>query len=183
MHRSAHVALTHPRRQAQGRFQATMSRGRMIGRRSAAEWWRLRSKAIPFMQRAFVVVLVGAGVFVWFTSADLPPIVASHFDAHGVANGFMSRGAYTVLVLSLVVGVPALIGFSAPWLRRLPPQLINVLKRQYWLAPQRRAASLESLSSMFLALAFGLVFFLCFVHWLVVLYRRFGRVPVARTSR
>ena len=161
------------------------------------------------MQRAFILVLVMAGTYVWVTSGDLPPVVASHFGPGGVANGFMGKGAYTSLMLAVVIAIPALIAFSGQLVRFIPLQLINLPNKQYWLAPQRRAATLEALSSMSLPFAFALVVFLCFIHWLVlqanavqpaklqevplfvglavfgvatvlwliVLFRRFGRVP------
>ncbi len=120
------------------------------------------------MQKVFVLVLVVACAFVWLTSGDLPPVMASHFGPGGTANGFMSKGAYTALMLAAVIAVPALIALSAQLVRVLPPQLINLPNRQYWLAPQRREATLQALSSLVLPFAFALVVFLCFVHWLVV---------------
>ncbi len=119
------------------------------------------------MQKVFLLVLVVAGAFVWLTSGDLPPVVASHFGPGGAANGFMGKGTYTAFMLTVVVVVPALVAFSGRLARALPPRLVNLPNRQYWLAPPRRAATLESLSSMSLTFACVLVLFLCFVHWLV----------------
>ncbi|HJU70865.1 MAG TPA: hypothetical protein VJ603_03390 [Paucimonas sp.] len=161
------------------------------------------------MQRVLVLVLVVAAGFVWLTSGDLPPVVASHFVPGGTANGFMRKGTYMAFMLAVVVAVPALIGFSGQLVRVLPLQLVNLPNKQYWLAPQRSAATLESLSSLSVPFALALAAFLCFVHWLVVqanavqparlsegslfiglaafgvatvlwllvLFRRFGRVP------
>ena len=161
------------------------------------------------MQRIFLLVLVACGAFVWITSGDLPPVVASHFGPGGAANGFMGKGAYTAFMLAFVVAVPALVAWSTLLVRVLPTHLINLPHRQYWLAPQRRAATLDALSSLSLRFALVLAVFLCFVHWLVVranaarpatlpetplfvglavfgvatllwlvvLFRRFGRVP------
>ena len=161
------------------------------------------------MRRAFVLVLALAGAFVWLTSGGLPDVVASHFGPGGAANGFVSRSTYTSLMLAVVVAVPALIALSGQLVRVLPVQLVNLPNKGYWLAPQRRAATLEALSSMSAAFATALAVFLCFVHWLVVqanagqpaklqeaslivglvvfgvatvlwllvLFRRFGRVP------
>ena len=120
------------------------------------------------MRRVLLLVLVVAAGFVWLTSGDLPPVVASHFGSGGAANGFMGKGTYTAFMLAVVVAVPALIGFSGQLVRVLPLQLVNLPNKQYWLAPQRRAATLESLSSLSVPFALALVVFLCFVHWLVV---------------
>ena len=120
------------------------------------------------MRRVLLLVLVVAAGFGWLTSGDLPPVVASHFGSGGAANGFMGKGTYTAFMLAMVVAIPALIGFSGQLVRVVPLQLVNLPNKQYWLAPQRRAATLESLSSIGVPFALALVVFLCFVHWLVV---------------
>jgi uncharacterized membrane protein len=120
------------------------------------------------MQRVLVFVLVLAGGFVWLTSGDLPSVVASHFGAGGNANGFMSKSMYTALMLAAVMAIPSLVGFSGQLVRVVPLQSVNLPNKEYWLAPQRRAATLESLSSLSGLFAIVLTFFMCFVHWLVV---------------
>jgi uncharacterized membrane protein len=120
------------------------------------------------MRRVLLLVLVVAAGFIWLTSGDLPPVVASHFGSGGAANGFMGKGTYTAFMLAMVVAVPALIGFSGQLVRVVPIQLVNLPNKQYWLAPQRRAATLESVSSIGVPFALALVVFLSFVHWLVV---------------
>jgi len=120
------------------------------------------------MRRFFLLVLIAAGAFVWLSSGALPSVVASHFGSGGLANGFMGRGSYTALMLALVVVVPALVASSALLVRVLPPQLVNLPNKRYWLSPERRATSLEALASLSLRFAATLAVFLCFVHWLVV---------------
>src|SRR5664279_3219394 len=120
------------------------------------------------MQGIFILVLVAAAAFVWITSGDLPPVVASHFGPGGTANGFMGKGMYIAVMLAVVVAVPALVGMSGQLVRVLPVQLVNLPNKQYWLAPERRAATIESLSSVSAVFSLALVVFLCFVHWLVV---------------
>jgi len=73
-----------------------------------------------------------------------------------------------MLMLVLVVAAPALVASSALWARVLPPQLVSLPNKRYWLSPERRAASLEVLASLSLRFAAALAIFLCFVHWLVV---------------
>jgi len=52
--------------------------------------------------------------------------------------------------------------------KKLPPQLVNLPNKRHWLAPERRAESLEALGSLSMGFAAGLAIFLGFVHWLVV---------------
>ena len=120
------------------------------------------------MKAAFAAVILAVGMFVWLTSESLPPVVASHFGLGGAANGFSGKDAYRALMLATVLGVPGLIASSGLLVRLFPPRLINLPNKQYWLAPERFEASLESLTSLFIALAAALAVFLGYVHWLVV---------------
>jgi hypothetical protein len=114
------------------------------------------------------LVLVFSGAFVWMSSGDLPPVVATHFGPGGYANGLMDRGSYRVFILITVVAIPSLVGFSGYLVRMLPNGLINIPNKQYWLAPQRRAKTLETIAYMNVYLGILLAAFLCFVHCLVV---------------
>lgn len=68
---------------------------------------------------------------------QLPPRVASHFDASGQPNGWMSKQAFAV-VNALVLLLLALL-FLLPAAIRWPDSLVNLPHREYWLAPERRA--------------------------------------------
>jgi uncharacterized membrane protein len=120
------------------------------------------------MGRVLLIVLVATGSFVLFTGNGLPEVVASHFGAGGAANGAMGKGVYTVFMLVMVIGVPLLVAGSMLLVRKLPPQLVNLPNKRHWLAPERRAQSLEALGSLTMGFAAALSIFLGFVHWLVV---------------
>jgi hypothetical protein len=120
------------------------------------------------MLRVFVVLLATAGAFVWLTSAALPPVVASHFGPGGAADGHMGKGPYTAFMVALVIALPLLVASTSLLVRIVPPEMVNLPNRQYWLAPERRAASLAAIGSLLLRFASALAMFLCFVHWLVV---------------
>jgi uncharacterized membrane protein len=70
---------------------------------------------------------------------QLPDVVASHFDAAGHADGWMSKPAFmavhgAVLLLMIVTfaGIPAV---------RWPDSLVNLPHKEHWLAPERRRAT------------------------------------------
>jgi len=57
-----------------------------------------------------VALYIACGaVFIWLTSMRLPPLVASHFGASGLANGFMTRTGYIVSWWRLLIGLPAFV--------------------------------------------------------------------------
>jgi len=116
----------------------------------------------------FVILLAGAAVFIWLTSGGLPEIVASHFVASGAANGFMPRRFYVGFMLVFVVALPSALVFLPAANLNKPNARINLPNREYWLAPERRAETLEVLHAYMARIGSMLVIFLSYVHWLVV---------------
>jgi uncharacterized membrane protein len=97
----------------------------------------------------FVLMAAGAGAYFRHSYPLLPTVMASHFDARGIANGWSSKQTFfeifawmTVLGAVLVFGMPRIIAVT-------PIQLINLPNKQYWLGPEQRARSLEFLSGWF----------------------------------
>jgi hypothetical protein len=123
------------------------------------------------MQKAawtvFVVLLVFAALFVTRSSASLPPLVASHFDAAGLPNAFMTRGGYIRFMLFLGIGLPvALVALlTLVYSRANDFKLPN---RDYWLAPQHIAQTRARLVVHGVWFGSLLVTMACFVHWLVL---------------
>jgi uncharacterized membrane protein len=113
----------------------------------------------------FIALLLFAILFVTGTASELPPMVASHFDAGGQPNAFMTRGSYIRFVLCLCVGLPVLIVaiLTVVYSRARELKLPN---REYWMAPQR----IDRTRSFLVAHAvwFGslLVVLSCCIHWL-----------------
>jgi hypothetical protein len=116
----------------------------------------------------FVMLLIAVCGLVVGTSGALPVRVASHFDAAGFANGYMTRDGYRIFMLAFSVGVPLLVVALIGWLPRLAPNLINIPNRDYWLAPERREAALAALDASALWLGCLLTALAGAVHWLVI---------------
>lgn len=108
------------------------------------------------------------GGFVYLSSSALPPVVASHFAAGGAANGFMARGTYVTLMVVLTVGLPLLFALLSSLVAKVPPNRVSLPNGDYWLAPERRAATLAFLQWHGAFLAVLIAAFLGFVHWLVL---------------
>jgi uncharacterized membrane protein len=97
----------------------------------------------------FAVLTVGAGIYFSTYYAPLPDVVASHFDGRGVPNGWQTKSAFLRVFIG-VTALAAVVGFGIPRIvATLPPQLINLPNRRYWLAPEHLAETLKFLTTYF----------------------------------
>ena len=115
-----------------------------------------------------VLALAAAAVFVIVTSAGLPEVVASHFDASGVPNGFMPRPAYVAVTLAIVVGVPLLLMLPLYLASSGSGSRLNLPNKGYWLGPERRAETVAYLRRQAHLFSVAVCMFASYVHWLVV---------------
>ena len=102
------------------------------------------------------------------TYARLPERMASHFGVNGVANGWMTRDGYFWFMVGIVtfVSLTMLAAFGS--IRFLPNSLINIPRRDYWLASERRDETAEALMGYGLwMIGLNSLFFLA-IHLLVV---------------
>jgi hypothetical protein len=116
----------------------------------------------------FVALVTAGAAFIVATSGSLPERVASHFARGGQANGWMPREAYVSFILGAAVVVPFVLVALLAWLPHAFPRAVNLPNRAYWLAEERRDATLASLSAF--AWTFGalLVLLIAGLHWAVV---------------
>jgi uncharacterized membrane protein len=116
----------------------------------------------------FLLLVAVAGFFVWATSRSLPDVVASHFVASGIANGFMPRAFYVRFMLVFVVGLPLILLLLTNVTFTAASSRINLPHREYWLAPKQREETIAYLRRHTTIFGGMLVVFLSYVHWLVV---------------
>ena len=99
---------------------------------------------------------------------SLPDRVASHFDTAGNADGYMAKKSFLVLTLCLALGDGALF-FGLTWmLGRLPASMINVPHRDYWLADERREATVRQLGTGLLWFGAVTQLFLLAIFWMTL---------------
>ena len=102
------------------------------------------------MRRLSCVLLLAAMIataaLVLATTAALPDRVASHFGPGGTADGWMTRTGYRVFMLAFALGFVQLVAATVGLLPRLFPNAVNVPNRAWWLAPERREATLAYLA-------------------------------------
>lgn len=85
-----------------------------------------------------------------------PSQMAAHFDIQGNPDRFVPKSEFfwyqiQTIIVVIVVSIPLQILFLV-----LPVNLINMPHREYWLAPERRAETVDRLSS-FAAVLFGAI--------------------------
>ena len=98
----------------------------------------------------------------------MPDVVGSHFDESGVANGFMPRSLYVGFMLVIVAVLPLLLVIVQSFVLGSTSARIKLPNREHWLAPERRAETIDFLRQRLAHFASMLVVFLGYAHWLVV---------------
>ncbi len=116
----------------------------------------------------FLLVVGGCAIFVLLSSAALGPVVASHFAASGQANGFAPHAVYVNFMLGMLVVAPSLAVFVPRLGINRPNARINLPNGAYWLAPERRQATIDTLCAHMAVFGTLLALFLTYVHSMVV---------------
>lgn len=116
----------------------------------------------------FYVLAVALIAVVMVTIGRLPPVVASHFDAAGLPNGWSSRPAYALLLV--VVGVLLPLGVTAliVGLTRGGPARLNIPARDYWTRPEHSQEAVLRVRAYVWWLGCIMAGAALLIHWLVV---------------
>ncbi len=95
--------------------------------------------------------------------ATLPERVATHFDVRGQPDDWMSRDAHAAFQAGLAVFIAAVFAGLGHFIDRLPARFINVPHRDYWFAPERRAAALQAVAALLHTIGCATLAFFMFV--------------------
>jgi uncharacterized membrane protein len=97
--------------------------------------------------RAIILLLVALALLqAAYYAPLLPDPVASHFNSAGQPNDWMSRTAFITFNLGMLVGMAALFLGLPPLVSKIPNEWINMPRKEYWLAPERRAETLDTMA-------------------------------------
>ncbi len=110
-----------------------------------------------------------------FSAAQLPDRVATHFDLAGQPNGWMTRTQCVALMAAMGLGLPLLIVGLFFAMRFFPNSVINFPgDRDYWLAPERRAATVAYVFRQSFWFASMMIGFVAGLHYLTLQANRQG---------
>ena len=106
-----------------------------------------------YARALFIIVLLACvleTVRLWFLSPD---VMAAHFNIQGTPDRFVSKLEYFAFEAQtvLVMVAAGLVIQMLPFI--LPIGWMNIRHREYWLSPERRAATVDRLSSFGAALS------------------------------
>jgi len=123
---------------------------------------RVKSSRLAFV---VLVVLWGAfAAYVWQTSSLLPERVATHFDAAGAPNGWMTRTEHVRFTLIFGTLMPAFVVGVFTLIRALGGRGLNIPNKDYWLAPERQQATVDFVQRHGVWLAALMIAFIAGVH-------------------
>ncbi len=91
----------------------------------------------------------------------LPAVVASHFGPSGAPDAWMPRAGFAGLYAFVVLFLAAALTLSTRRAKALPDSRLNLPRKDYWLAPERREATLSEIEArmfVFGAATFVLLF-------------------------
>jgi len=93
----------------------------------------------------YIMLYVLAGFQLLYNYTSLPDQMATHFDAGGVANGFMPLQKFALFHMGFVMVLSGLFYLTGWMVSKVPPSLVNIPNKKYWLAPERVKTTMQRL--------------------------------------
>ena len=125
----------------------------------------MRNTRLP--NSVFLALVCVAAIQAVYYDHRLPPVLGSHFVKDGSVNAWQTHAQFFTLEL-IVIALSAFVAFAVPrTFSLLPPHLINLPNKDYWLAPERRDQTFAYLQSQMAWFGCALLAFLLFTMELV----------------
>jgi len=106
--------------------------------------------------------------YVWWSSAQLPERVATHFGANGTPNGWQTQAGYLRFTLIFGTVVPGFVLGTFMLIRQLNGWGLNIPHKDYWLAPDRRQETMDFVQRRGVWMAGLMLAFLTSVHYSIL---------------
>lgn len=97
------------------------------------------------MLPAYLIFYVLVLLHLAHTYTLLPEVVSTQFDIYGTPTRSMSRENFAMFHVGFVVFMSGIFAGMGHLASRLPVKYLNIPNKDYWLAPERRAETLQGL--------------------------------------
>jgi uncharacterized membrane protein len=122
----------------------------------------------------FILSYLAYLVYLASSAAQLPARVATHFNLAGQPNGWMTRAQCVAFSAAMGLGSSLFIVGLFFAVRFFPNGALNISRRDYWLAPERRATTFAYLFRHSFWLASMMIGFFAGLHWMMLQANRQG---------
>jgi uncharacterized membrane protein len=106
------------------------------------------------------LLLVAAALHAAYYYPRLPAMMASHFDAQGNPDGWLPKESFFKMHAITFAGLSLFLLAMSFAVRVMPAWMVNVPRKDYWLAPERRGQSLAYVSRVLLWIGNATMLFL-----------------------
>jgi len=106
--------------------------------------------------------------YVWWSSAQLPERVATHFGANGAPNGWQTHEGYLRFMLTFGTVIPAFVLGTFALIRQLKGWGLNIPHKDYWLAAERREETMAFVQRRGVWMSGLMLVFLTSVHYSII---------------
>lgn len=113
---------------------------------------------------ALVICLLISAGFMVGTMGRLPDPVAGRFGTNGEAVMWMSRASYAAIMIGITVAMPLLFTLGLGAVIRWQQLRLNIPHRDYWLADERRPATVQAIMRMLIGLGCLHALFMAAMH-------------------
>lgn len=120
----------------------------------------ISSKYVPM---TFYFVALAALTIPALYFHNLREQMASHFNASGIADGWMSKSSYVQTYYILLIAIIFLfmgINFS---LKKFPDSIINIPNKKYWFDPSRKETALRTIKNFIYLMGILTIYFITLI--------------------
>lgn len=113
---------------------------------------------------ALAALFLGQLIFYY---PQMPDPMASHFNGFGEPDDWMSKTGFFWFEIGLLAFCLGLFFATTKFISKLPDGLINMPRKDYWLAPERREATLKIFSERMEAFYVAIFLLLVLINQMV----------------